>query len=54
MAAWVCRYCGHVYDESLGAPADGVAPGTHFADLTESWDCPDCGAQKTDFTRRDS
>jgi rubredoxin len=46
---WICAGCGHVYDEALGAPADGIAPGTRWDDVPESWTCPDCGASKADF-----
>jgi rubredoxin-NAD+ reductase len=46
---FVCEVCGHVYDESAGAPESGVAPGTRWEDLPEDWTCPDCGAMKADF-----
>ena len=44
-----CPVCGHIYDESVGDAASGVAPGTRFVDLPDDWVCPDCGAAKTDF-----
>lgn len=28
MKKFMCVICGHVYDESLGWPEDGIAPGT--------------------------
>ena len=31
-----CRYCSHVYDEALGDPDSGIAPGTAFADIQSS------------------
>ena len=46
---WVCSVCGYVYDEAAGAPDDGVAPGTVWADVPESWVCPLCGAAKSEF-----
>lgn len=49
MAKWECIICGHVYDEAAGDPENGIAPGTAWADVPESWLCPDCGASKTDF-----
>ncbi len=41
--------CGHIYEERLGAPEDGIAPGTRWEDVPESCTCPDCGAAKADF-----
>lgn len=46
---WRCLICDYVYDEALGAPNDGIAPGTRWADVPDSWTCPDCGAAKADF-----
>jgi rubredoxin len=41
--------CGFVYDEALGLPEGGIAPGTAWADIPATWICPDCGAAKSDF-----
>lgn len=41
--------CGHIYDEALGDPENGIASGTVWADVSESWLCPDCGVSKEDF-----
>jgi rubredoxin len=49
MKKWVCNICGHVYDEAAGDPERGIAPGMPFADLPDSWMCPDCGAKKDAF-----
>ena len=49
MKIWQCAYCAHVYDERLGDPDNGIAPGTRMADLPEDWICPDCGASKSDY-----
>ena len=46
---YVCLVCGYVYDEAKGAPDEGLAPGTLWADVSEDWVCPDCGALKEDF-----
>jgi len=46
---WQCVLCGFIYDEAAGLPGDGIAPGTRWADVPESWICPDCSAQKSDF-----
>lgn len=49
MKKWQCIVCGFVYDESLGDPDSGLAAGTRWEDVPESWSCPDCGALKADF-----
>jgi rubredoxin len=46
---WHCVTCGHVYDEALGDPDTGVAPGTRWADVPAEWYCPECGATKEDY-----
>lgn len=38
------------YDEALGLPEEGIAPGTRWADIPEDWMCPEGGAAKVDFT----
>ncbi|BBP02630.1 rubredoxin [Sulfuriferula plumbiphila] len=46
---WVCMICDYVYDEARGIPDEGIAPGTRFEDIPDSWACPDCGVTKSDF-----
>ncbi len=46
---WICRICGHIYDEAEGSVEEGIAPGTRFEDLPPDWVCPECGARKEDF-----
>ncbi len=46
---YVCTCCGYVYDEELGDPANGIAPGTKFEDLPEDFVCPLCGVGKEMF-----
>jgi len=46
---FICQICDHVYDEALGEPAAGLAPGTRWEDIPADWVCPDCGAGKADF-----
>jgi rubredoxin len=46
---WVCVICGWVYDEATGAPDDGLAPGTRWADVPDDWRCPLCDVGKEDF-----
>jgi len=49
MSKYVCTVCGYVYDPEIGDEENGIAPGTSFEDLPDSWTCPDCGVPKTDF-----
>ncbi len=49
MKKYVCTICGYVYDEELGIPEKGIAPGTKWEDLPENWECPLCKAAKADF-----
>jgi len=46
---WQCVLCAFFYDEAAGIPEEGIAPGTRWEDVPDSWSCPDCGAKKTDF-----
>lgn len=46
---WQCELCDYAYDEALGLPGDGIAAGTRWQDVPESWNCPDCSANKGDF-----
>lgn len=48
-AKWVCIVCGYEYDEALGDPEHGIAAGTAWQDVPEDWECPECGAAKSDF-----
>lgn len=44
-----CDMCGYVYDPAVGAPEDGIAPGTPWEDVPEDWLCPNCSVGKEDF-----
>lgn len=46
---YICRACGLIYDEELGDPDSGLAPGTRFEDIPDDWECPLCGVTKVDF-----
>lgn len=50
MKKYVCDLCGWIYDEELGDPDNGIAPGTKFEDLPEDFECPLCGADKDSFS----
>ncbi|HEY0333898.1 MAG TPA: rubredoxin [Stenotrophomonas sp.] len=47
--SWMCVVCGFVYNEVDGLPEEGIAPGTRWEDIPETWTCPDCGVTKDDF-----
>lgn len=49
MKTYWCVVCGLVYDEALGRPEDGIAPGTRWADVPAGWRRPECGVGKADF-----
>ena len=44
-----CLVCAYVYDPQLGDPDGGIAPGTAFEKIPDSWVCPVCGATKDQF-----
>ena len=46
---YVCDACGWEYDEALGDPENGIAPGTKFESLPKDFVCPACGVGKEDF-----
>jgi rubredoxin len=48
-----CMVCNHVYDPAVGDPEGGIAAGTAFEDIPDTWVCPDCGATKADFEPSD-
>lgn len=52
MSKYVCSVCGFVYDEAVGIPEAGIAPGTKWEDLPEDWVCPLCGAEKSEFEKQ--
>lgn len=47
--AWQCELCSFFYDEAVGMPDEGIPAGTRWADVPETWACPDCAASKSDF-----
>jgi rubredoxin-NAD+ reductase len=46
---YICKTCGLIYDEELGDPDSGLAPGTRFEDIPDDWYCPLCLVSKADF-----
>jgi len=49
LKTWQCLLCGFIYDEANGMPEEGIAPGTRWADVPDTWICPECSATKSDF-----
>ena len=52
MKQMICSICSYTYDESVGIPDAGIAPGTKWEDLPEDWKCPWCGAGKDAFREK--
>ena len=52
MGKYVCSICGYIYDEAMGIPEAGIAPGTKWEDLPDDWVCPICGATKAEFEKQ--
>ena len=50
---YVCEICGWVYDEELGVPEKGIAPGTKFEDLPDDFECALCGVDKSNFAKEE-
>lgn len=49
MRKYKCSVCGHIYDPAEGDPDSGIAPGTAFEDIPETWVCPVCGSAKNKY-----
>ena len=50
MSKWRCGSCDYIYDEAVGDPDEGIPPGTDWESLPDDWVCPECGADKEDFS----
>ena len=46
---YVCIICGYTYDEEVGDPDIGIEPGTLWEDLSDDFECPECGVSKDEF-----
>ena len=50
MSVYLCPECGYQYDEALGEPHEGYAPGTLWGAIPDSFCCPSCAVRdKADF-----
>ena len=47
---YVCDVCGWEYDEALGCPEKGIAPGTKWEDVHDDFECPLCFVGKDQFS----
>jgi len=46
---YICKVCGHIYDEENGDLESGIIAKTLWSVLSDSWSCSECGASKSDF-----
>lgn len=53
MDRWVCLVCGYVYDPEEGDPENGVAPGTPWEEVPDTWLCPLCAVGKDEFEKEE-
>ncbi|MDR2708341.1 MAG: rubredoxin [Nitrososphaerota archaeon] len=49
MREFICSICGYIYNESVGIPERGIAIGTKWETIPDSFVCPICGAPKSVF-----
>ncbi len=49
MKKYLCTVCGYIYDPAKGDPDGGIAPGTPFDKIPDTWVCPQCGVGKDMF-----
>lgn len=47
MKKYVCKVCGWIYDEALGDPDNGIAPGTKWEDLPDDSSARSAVSEKT-------
>ena len=48
---YICNSCGFVYDEEIGYPEEGIAPGTAWERIPDKFACPLCGVDKNEFDK---
>ncbi|MFA6130434.1 MAG: rubredoxin [Candidatus Omnitrophota bacterium] len=51
MNKYRCLVCGYIYDPKAGDPDNGIAAGTSFESLPDTWVCPECGVGKDQFEK---
>ncbi len=50
-AKYRCTICGYICDPELGDSENNIKPQTPFEQLPDSWVCPICGADKSQFEK---
>lgn len=53
MMKYICTVCAYIYDEDLGDPEKGIAPGTKWEDVPEDYLCPLCMVGKEYFQKQE-
>ena len=53
MDIYVCDICGYVYDPEIGDELSGIPANTSFEEISDDWVCPDCGVEKSEFSKQD-
>ena len=48
---YVCGICGYLYDPEKGDPTQNIPAGTPFDALPDTWRCPRCKQDKTNFNK---
>ena len=51
MQKYICTVCNYIYDPEVGDTDGGIQPGTAFEKIPDSWVCPVCGANKSEFVK---
>lgn len=51
MQKYRCTVCGYIYDPAIGDPDNKIIPGTLFENIPDTWVCPVCGADKSQFEK---
>jgi len=51
MEKYRCMVCGYIYDPAAGDSTQGIVPGTPFQNLPDTWVCPECGVDKSQFEK---
>ncbi len=50
---YICNICGFEYDENLGYPDEGIAAGTEWSNVPDTFTCPLCGVGKEQFSENE-
>lgn len=49
MKKYKCTVCSYIYDPATGDADGGIAAGTAFEAIPDTWVCPQCGVGKDMF-----